>query len=260
MALLDFSKAFDKVPHDRLLFKLKNYGICGKLLDWIKSFLSCRKQRVVLGNHSSNWIEVTSGVPQGSVLGPVLFIIYINDLADCINCPSSIYADDTKMFKTIRENSYIDNTRAFQEDLDKVVIWSRMWGMELNLKKCKIMHFGKKNRKNKYTMLDINSSRITLSSSTSERDLGVILSTNLKSTTQTNRAASKANSMLGLLKRTFNCRDPNLWKKLYTTYIRPQLEFAVAAWNPSLKKDITTLEKVQRRATKVPHLMLIYQR
>ena len=104
-------------------------------------------------------------------------------------------------------------------------------------------------------MLDINSSRITLSSSTSERDLGVILSTNLKSTTQTNRAASKANSMLGLLKRTFNCRDPNLWKKLYTTYIRPQLEFAVAAWNPSLKKDITTLEKVQRRATKVPHLL-----
>ena len=95
---LDFAKAFDKVPHQRLIHKLAQYGIQNKMLNWIKAFLSNRRQRVVLGDSISSWTHVSSGVPQGSVLGPTLFIIYINDLPDKLINPNEIYADDTKIF------------------------------------------------------------------------------------------------------------------------------------------------------------------
>ena len=257
MILLDFAKAFDKVPHQRLLLKLSNYGIKGKLLLWLKAFLSFRKQRVVLGKTTSDWLDVTSGVIQGSVLGPVLFIIYINDLPDVIqHNTSSIYADDTKILAKLRNSSYDLDANIFQNNIDRVTVWTSIWQMELNFEKCKIIHFGKKNKNAQYTIFDhINNTRIPLESSTQERDLGIQINSNLKSSAQCNHAASKANRMLGLTKRTFHSRNPFLWKKLYTTYIRPQMEFAIPAWNPCLIKDINVLEKVQRRSTKVPHEM-----
>ena len=114
------------------------------------------------------------------------------------------------------------------------------------------MHFGKKNPRSNYTMQAYDSNNlIQIEKTETERDLGIQISSNLKYAEQVNKAASKANSVLGMLKRTFATRDTQIWKKLYTTYVRPQLEFAVSAWNPYLKKDIETLEKVQRRATKI---------
>ena len=251
LVLLDFAKAFDKVPHKRLIYKLDKYGISGNLLKWIKSFLTNRRQRVVLGNVSSDWAPVTSSVPQGSVLGPTLFIIYINDLVDIISSETILYADDTKILKPISNTADRDK---LQLDLNNVIGWTEKWLMKLNIDKCKVMHFGKHNQRYIYTLNDyVTGMPIPIVTTEAERDLGIQLTSDLKFSCQCSAAASKANYQLGLLKRTFISRDKFLWKKLYTTYVRPHVEFAVQAWNPYYVKDINLLEKVQRRATKICH-------
>jgi gas vesicle protein len=246
LLLLDFSKAFDKVAHRRLFIKLEAYGISGKLLKWLKSFLSNRRQRVILGEHVSDWLAVLSGVIQGSTLGPLLFILYINDLPDSVNNHAKLFADDTKLIAEINKDNDLQN------DINGVLDWTNTWLMRLNLDKCKVMHLGKRNPKINYTMKNYNNDLSTIIEKTeSERDLGIQVSSNLKYNDQISIATSKANKMLGTLKRTFITRDKIIWKKLYTTYVRPHLEFAVGAWNPYLKKDINLIEKVQHRATKV---------
>ena len=147
MAILDFSKAFDKVSHERLSQKLKYYGIDANTRTWIDSFLTDRKQQVVVDNATSDIASVTSGVPQGTVLGPTLFLIYKNDIADNITSNIRLFADDCVLYRTI--NSTSDNI-TLQEDLNKLVHWSNIWQMDLNVKKCATMHFSSSNRKQKY--------------------------------------------------------------------------------------------------------------
>ena len=118
---LDFRKAFDTVPHQRLLKKLNAYGISGHILNWIEHFLKERKQRVSISGHLSDWADVLSGIPQGSVLGPTLFLIFINDLPDRVNSLVKIFADDTKMYSIINDQSDIDS---LQKDLDNLAEWS----------------------------------------------------------------------------------------------------------------------------------------
>jgi hypothetical protein len=248
IVFLDFAKAFDKVPHHRLLHKLRAYGIDGQVLAWFKAFLHNRKQRVVLGDNISEWCDVTSGVPQGSVVGPVLFSIFINDMPDLFRNICKLYADDCKILAVVDNAQQIAD---LQSDIDAAVNWSKTWLMELNVEKCKVMHIGRNNPKSQYTMTTSNTPTY-LQKTTRERDLGVILSDDAKNGHQVDSAVAKANSMIGILKNTFVSRDLFIWKKLYTAYIRPQLEFAVAAWNPYLLKDTEKLEKVQRRATKIP--------
>ena len=137
----DFSKAFDSVPHERLLKKVEAYGIRGSLLQWIKNFLSNRKQRVSLGGKLSNWQDVTSGIPQGSVLGPLLFTIFINDMPEAVDSYMKLFADDAKIFKAIES---IDDINAIQNDINNLLSWSNTWQLPLNLEKCKGIHFGKK--------------------------------------------------------------------------------------------------------------------
>lgn len=248
---LDFSKAFDTVPHKRLLVKLKSYGIDGKVLRWLEAFLSNRRQRVVLGEVVSDWVDVTSGVPQGSVLGPCLFNIYINDLPWNLSNVCKMYADDTKLMADVTER---EDGRGLQSDLDATMQWSNKWLMKLNVGKCKTMHIGKKNPKREYAMRSPdNDEHHILEETKVERDLGVYIQANLKWDVQCNKAAAKANSMLGILKHTFVSREVSLWRKLYTTYIRPSVEFASCVWNPYSIGDIHTVEKVQRRASKVPN-------
>ena len=121
---LDFAKAFDKVPHQRLIHKLAQYGFQNKMLNWIKAFLSNRRQRVVLGDWISSWTHVFSGVPQGSVLGPTLFIIYINDLPDKLINPNEIYTDDTKIFCKINKNNFESDSKKLQTDINYIVNWT----------------------------------------------------------------------------------------------------------------------------------------
>ena len=146
---LDFSKAFDKVPHKRLLRKVAAHGIDGKLLKWISAWLSGRKQRVQINGKKSDWGCVTSGVPQGSVLGPLLFIIYINDLDSGISSEVSKFADDTKVGKIIRTDQ---DARELQGDLDRFYDMARKWQMEFNIGKCSVLCVGRINPLYNYSL------------------------------------------------------------------------------------------------------------
>jgi hypothetical protein len=247
----DFAKAFDKVSHLYLIHKLRSYGIGNKIISWLFNYLNGRQQRVVIGKSESMWCDVLSGVPQGSVLGPILFLIHINDLADHMRNPIKLFADDSKVLcALINDQSY----QHLQIDINSIVTWTKKWNMLLNCGKCKIMHFGKKNPNHSYTIEDYNSGIIEpLSTSEMERDLGLIITNNLKWQNQVQSARNMANRKLGILNHTFKCKESELYKQLYVAYVRPLLEFAVPVWNPYLKSDIRTLEKVQRRATRLPN-------
>ena len=136
---LDYKKAFDSVPHCRLLHKLEGYGLSGNLLLWLTDFLNQRYQRVTVDGAHSRWCRVISGVPQGSVLGPLLFVICINDLSQNINCNIKQYADDTKLYTTVQEDKDISQ---FQRDLDHVAEWSNKWQLSFSFSKCKFMQVG----------------------------------------------------------------------------------------------------------------------
>ena len=240
---LDFKKAFDKVSHERLLFKVHQMGIEGSLLEWISNFLSDRSQRVKVNNSYSDWQLVTSGVPQGSVLGPILFIIYINDFPVLLKNTCKMFADDAKIYGKV-EN--IADKESIQNDLQQCVQWANVWLMEYNKKKCKVIHFGTKNQNFDYQM---EGHKLTVIEE--EKDLGVIVSQNLKWSKQVTAAAKKANKMLGLIKHTFTYMNKDMFKILYKTLIRPHLEYCPQVWSPYLAKDINTLENIQRRATKI---------
>ena len=129
----DFSKAFDKVSHDRLLLKLQSYGIRGQILLWIKGFLSGRTQRVLMDGEKSSSCHVLSGVPQGSVLGPILSLIVINDIVNDVSSDISLFADDCALYRRI---DTLDDEETLQNDLNKLCAWSRRWNMEFNVSKC----------------------------------------------------------------------------------------------------------------------------
>ncbi len=191
---------------------------------------------------------VLSGVPQGSVLGPILFIIFINELAESIKNPCKLYADDTKIIASVKSPN---DAETLQADINYVVSWCNEWLMCLNVDKCKVMHVGKSNPRYLYHMATSENTEFTLSETEAERDLGVVLTSDLKWHHQTMFAANKANKMLGMLRRTFVHWNPQLLKTLYTTFVRPHIEFAVGAVSPYSKIDIEKFEKVQRRATRL---------
>jgi len=239
---LDFSKAFDKVPINRLLDKIKAHNIRGNVHKWITEWLSGRMQRTVLNGSFSEWCEVLSGVPQGSVLGPLAFIIFINDL-DAETSLISImnkFADDTKLGHKVNNDT---DKEVLQNALDNLCMWSDRWCMEFNVKKCKVMHLGKKNKDYEYYMKGS-----VLSSVNQERDIGVLVESSLKPSLQCAEASRKASVVLGQITRAFLYRDRFIFLKLYVQFVRCHLEFASPVWSPWHIGDIEILEKVQRRA------------
>ena len=240
---MDFAKAFDKVPHQRLIFKLKKYGINGNLLCWIESFLSNRKQYVKIKDTLSGIRGVNSGVPQGSVLGPLLFLIFINDLPDNIVSETRLFADDTKIFRVIESLADAD---ILQDDINKLYDWCKKWKMFFNISKCHVIHFSKKNPQYFYHI----NGRLLESTST-EKDLGVVISKDLKPKEHIKEIVKKANQTLGMLRRTFVHIDKDIFLLIYKSLVRPLLEYCHTAWSPYLAQDINLLERVQRRATKM---------
>jgi len=240
---LDFAKAFDKVPHQRLLVKLRNLGIGGSLLSWIKDWLDGRRQRVYVGGRGSGWRRVTSGVPQGSVLGPLLFLVFINDLDEGVMNSVLKFADDTKVFG-IGENEV--QHQQLQKDLCTIVEWSRTWQMEFNIDKCKILHVGGRNGRMAYSMEGRLLEEVAV-----ERDLGVMISEDLKASRNCQAVYSRASRALGMMKRSIVFKTRDVLLPLYKSLVRPLVEYCVPAWSPHYQKDKELLERIQHRFTRM---------
>ena len=244
---LDFMKAFDKVPHKKLIEKMRALQINENIINWVTNWLTDRQQRVVIRGNKSSWLPVTSGVPQGSVLGPLLFLIYINDLEDNINSKVLKFADDTKIFRCIETPADSDE---LQQDLNKIAEWSALWQMPFNTGKCHSLHIGHSNKKQTYHL-----SGEIIHQTDTERDLGVIIQDNLDQSQQIGNVVKKANQILGLISRTYTNKTKKNILPLYKSLVRPHLEFAMQAWRPYKQKDINIIESVQRRATRmIPEL------
>ena len=239
---LDFRKAFDSVPHERLFRKIKSYGITGNLYNWIRCFLSDRKQRVIVNGEMSAFRNVISGVPQGSVLGPLLFILFVNDLPDTITSTCKLFADDTKIYKDSKQHLII------QEDINSLFQWSKKWQLEFNVDKCKVLHIGKYNPCHIYYTDNSYSESLTVSNS--ERDLGVVFDSFLNFDLHINGCISRANRVLGIIHRSFSYLDKRMFIPLYKTIIRPILEYGNSIWSPLYKRQSISIENVQRRATR----------
>ncbi len=241
---MDFQKAFDKVPHRRLLLKMQSYGLGTTLVNWVKDFLSNRKHCVNVNGTKSDWSNVSSGIPQGTVLGPTLFVLYINDMPDDIISQVYLFADDTKVFSPISKNTPPD---ILQEDLNRLTQWSEKWLLLFHPEKCKVLRIG--NRTDPPYDYTINTTK--LEHVRDEKDLGVIIDNSLKFQEHINNKVNKANSIMGAIRRSFKYLDAESFKKIYKGIVRPHLEYAVPVWAPHYKKDIRTIEGVQRRATKL---------
>ena len=242
--LLDFSKAFDKVNHSKLLWKLHQYGIRGHVLNWVRAFLGSRSQRVVIEGEESESIPVTSGVPQGSVLGPILFLIYINDLPDEVCSQVRLFADDTALYLTMESE---DSGPTLQSDLDILSMWETRWDMEFNPSKCQVVHVAGSKRPVKRDYILHGQ---VLESVTCAKYLGVDISGSLTWNSHIDRITGSANRTLGFVRRNIKTRMSKVRETAYNTLVRPQLEYASAVWDPHNKNRISQIEQVQRRAAR----------
>ena len=228
---LDFRKAFDVVPHTRLLTKLEAYGVCGNLLQWIRNFLVGRKQRVVLNGCSSTWSNVLSGVPQGSVLGPLLFSLYVNDIPSLVDSPILLFADDTKVYRAIKCR---EDHLQLQSDIDKLLVWSNMWQLKFNIAKCTLLHLGKPHSYGDYKL-----DGVAISQSNIVKDLGVLIDTDLKFHAHTSMVVARANRLLGIIKKSFEHLDHIMFLRLYKSLIRPMLEYGNIIWGPYFTAQVS---------------------
>ena len=245
---MDFRKAFDKVPHKRLASKLKSYGVTGSILSWIESFLNGRTQKVVVNGAESGWEDVLSGIPQGSVLGPLLFVVYINDMPETVQSTTYLFADDTKMHKVIK--NMID-TCHLQNDITTLQSWSRLWLLEFHEDKCKHMHIGTNTMGPHCYSMQIGDEKNMLETLYCERDLGIHVDYQLKFDKHIQKVVNKANAMVGLIRRTYKFLDHQNFVLLYKALVRSHMDYATAVWSPYKVKLIQQIEGVQRRATKM---------
>jgi len=243
---LDYQKAFDTVPHRRLIEKIKWYGISDSLCEWISDFITNRQMRVVADGGSSNWCHVKSGVPQGSVLGPLLFVLYVNDLPHLLKSKVKMFADDIKLWSIVKTK---EDEKLIQNDIELLEQNSKDWLLKFNVDKCKKLSI-RHQLPTEYWLRGESGTKL-MEQVSEERDLGVIITEDLKWNQQCSKAAAKAMSVLGMIKRTFNGLDKDSFNILYGTYVRPHLEYCAQAWAPYYQKDMNMLEKVQRRATKL---------
>ena len=244
---IDFSRAFDSIVFDKLLFKLKHFGISGSLLSWIKNFLYNRKQCVVLDNCFSSVIDVLSGVPQGSVLGPILFILFIDDI-DCVCTGVStlkLFADDCRLYSEITLNTC--NYTCLLQSLHNLCSWAKDNQLSINVIKCSILSIMPRSLNTQpSTLRSYSVNDFTLSFKSEVVDLGITISEDLSYKTHISNIVSKAYSRQSILFRGFVTRDLLFMRKAFVTYIRPIVEYDTPLWNPTEIYLIDLIESVQR--------------
>ena len=247
---MDFSKAFDSVPHFRLLTKLENMGITGKTLEIIRDFLSGRKMRTSVNGFMSTVRLVISGVPQGSVLGPLLFVIFINDLPNCLKNISKLFADDLKIIANAQAPDIV------REDLQALEKWESIWLLKFHQSKCKVMHSDfNDNPSNSYQFNGVTLSAID-NDKELEKNLGIIITDkSLSWNLQIKSSISKATQMIAWVTRNMISREKNVMLHVYKTVIRHHVEYCVQVWAPVAKHGnwgiIMDIESVQRRFTRL---------
>ena len=241
----DFRKAFDKVPHKRLLSKLRAYGIKGNICKWIEDFLKGRDQRVTVNGARSEWERIISGVPQGTVLGPILFVIFINDLPDLLESLLFLFADDSKISREIQNET---DQEILQEDLNRMNEWSKEWLLEFHPDKLKHLQISQHYEEDEYTYMVGEDQAIRVMK---EKDLGVVVDYQLNFEGHIKEKVKKANSMMGMIRRAFQFLDRITFVPLYKALVRNGIEYGGAVWSPHKMKDIEKIEGVQRRATKM---------
>ena len=237
---MDFMKAFDKVPHKRLIGKIASYKIEESTVRWLESFLSERIQRVCVNNCLSEALPVTSGIPQGSVLGPTMFIIYINDLPDIVQSEVFLFADDTKIFRQIQSDQDME---ILQQDLNALCEWSRKWLLLFHPDKCKLLRIGKKEVETEYTMVDNSGCVVKLGGTTAEKDLGITVDEQLTFEDHIIEKVNIANRNMGIIRRTFQFLDKEMFLNLYCAQVRPHLSTRTQCGSPIKSKTLTLLRK-----------------
>jgi hypothetical protein len=246
VAYLDIAKAFDTVSHEKLLYKINKLGIRGSLLSWFKSFLSNRTQTVSVNNVLSDLSRISSGVPQGSVIGPLLFLLYIDDVTSVVKHSSiKLFADDTKLYVKGHRNEV--NTLLI-EDLSEIFQWFDTWQLNVAFQKCVILPIRGCRRDAVVPKYVINGTEIP--SADNVRDLGYFVSGDLKPAFHISQIVRPAHSVACMINKAFVNTDSDFRVKLFNTFVRPKLEYASVIWNPYFKKDVNSVERIQRRYTK----------
>ena len=242
--ILDFAKAFDKVNHSLLIHKLEHYGVGGQVNSWIQNFLSGRKQAVVVDGSKSNFTAVRSGVPQGSVLGPCLFLVYINDLPNYVDSNSRLFADDAAVDRAIVTPR---DPETLQNDLHSLTDWESQWDAEFHTVKCNLMTVSRRLIKEDrvYKMHGHELQKVE-----EAKYLGVIHQQDGSWSRHIEETVKKANQTLGFLRRNLKIGSKRTKNLAYKTLVRPILEYASTVWDPHLQKEIADIEKVQRRAAR----------
>lgn len=243
---LDFQKAFDTVPHTRLIKKLRSYGIDGELLAWITEYLKDRSQVVRVNGESSKKAPVISGIPQGTVLGPLLFVIYINDILDDVDSDGLLFADDTKIFRSI---TCKDDSLKLQDDIAKLENWSDLWLLRFHPDKCHLLTLGKLENIMHCHRYKVGGKEIE--HVFDEKDLGIVIDSDLTFAEHIIEKVKKANSIVGIIRRSFTSLQKDTFVKLFTAFVRPHLEYGQAIWAPHLRKYVKLIEDVQKRATQL---------
>lgn len=241
---LDFEKAFDKVPHSRLLLKLSRLNIHPLVRNWIECFLSNRKQFVYANNCTSSTSPVLSGVPQGTVLGPLLFLIYINDLPSTVTSVIRLFADDCVVYRPINN---LSDVCTLQEDLLRIQDWCTTWLMSLNTSKTVIISF---HRRSNYAPSVYKINNCIISNVHSFKYLGLHLSQDLSWTDHVTHIINSANKMLGYLRRNLFMAQPHVRLLAYKTLVRPKLEYACAIFDPHQSNLTKALQSVQNRSAR----------
>ena len=242
--LLDFQKAFNTVPHQRLLSKLSSYSIQNETYSWINSWLTQRKQRVIVDGSASAWTPVKSGVPQGTVLGPLMFLIILMILGTEYHLICGFFANDCILYRTVTS---LEDSKQLQCDLDSISEWSRLWQMNFNIRKCTVLQCY---RTSSPILANYSLAGQILECVKEHSYLGVILDQQMTFTSHINYIVSKAAKVLDFLKRNLHKCSTSTKATAYISLVRPILEYASSVWDPYHYNKIYIIDRIQCRAAR----------